>query len=66
MTRERTAEEASVELLATYYREGLDAARARQSVLPRFDKMLVLMHSVVAAMQWRVADAVNLQRLANT
>ncbi|MGX4640609.1 type 1 glutamine amidotransferase domain-containing protein [Massilia sp. SYSU DXS3249] len=66
VARERTAEEASVELLATYYREGLDAARARRSVLPRFDKMLVLMHSVVAAMQWRAADAVNLQRLANT
>lgn len=63
--RERTAEEASVQLLATYYRDGLEAARARQAVLPRFDKMLVLMHSVVAAMQWRAADAVNLQRLAN-
>lgn len=64
LARERTAEEASVLLLATYYREGLDAARARQAALPRFDKMLVLMHSVVAAMQWRAADAVNLQRLA--
>ncbi|MFC5461659.1 type 1 glutamine amidotransferase domain-containing protein [Massilia niabensis] len=64
VARERTAEEASVELLATYYRDGLEAARARQAVLPRFDKMLVLMHSVVAAMQWRAADAVQLQRLA--
>ncbi|MFC4930023.1 type 1 glutamine amidotransferase domain-containing protein [Massilia sp. GCM10023247] len=65
LARERTAEEASVELLAAYYRDGLEAARARQAALPRFDKMLVLMHSVVAAMQWRAADAVNLQRLAN-
>lgn len=64
--RERTAEETSVELLATYYRDGLDAARARQAMLPPFDKMLVLMHSVVAAMQWRTVDAVNLQRLANS
>ena len=66
VARERTAEEASVRLLATYYREGLAAARKQQSVSPRFDKMLVLMHSVVAAMQWRAADAVNLQRLAST
>ncbi|WP_198420758.1 type 1 glutamine amidotransferase domain-containing protein [Massilia atriviolacea] len=65
VARERTAEEISVRLLATYYRDGLDAARAEQAALPRFDKMLVLMHSVVAAMQWRAADAVNLQRLAN-
>lgn len=69
VARERTAEEVSVRLLATYYRDGFDAARKQQSGLApfaRFDKMLVLMHSVVAAMQWRAADAVNLQRLANT
>lgn len=65
VARERTAEEVSVRLLATYHRDGLSAARAEQSALPRFDKMLVLMHSLVAAMQWRAADAVNLQRLAN-
>jgi putative intracellular protease/amidase len=65
VARERTLEEVSVGLLATYYRDGLQAARAEQAALPRFDKMLVLMHSVVAAMQWRVVDAVNLQRLAN-
>lgn len=64
LARERTIEEASVRLLATYYRDGFDAARAQQSALPAFDKMLVLMHSVIAAMQWRVTDAVNLQRLA--
>ena len=64
VARERSAEEVSVRLLATYYRAGLNAARAEQAALPRFDKMLVLMHSVVAAMQWRAADAVNLQRLA--
>ncbi|ATQ76791.1 type 1 glutamine amidotransferase domain-containing protein [Massilia violaceinigra] len=65
VARERTAEEVSLRLLATYYRAGLGAARAEQAVLPRFDKMMVLMHSVVAAMQWRAIDAVNLQRLAN-
>ena len=65
IARERTAEEVSLQLLATYHRDGLSAAQAEQSALPRYDKMLVLMHSVVAAMQWRAADAVNLQRLAN-
>ncbi|MDQ1829144.1 type 1 glutamine amidotransferase domain-containing protein [Massilia scottii] len=64
VARERTAEEVSLRLLATYYRNGLGAARAEQAVLPRFDKMMVLIHSVVAAMQWRAIDAVNLQRLA--
>ncbi|NHZ66649.1 type 1 glutamine amidotransferase domain-containing protein [Massilia genomosp. 1] len=66
VARERSAEEISVRLLATYHRAGLDAARAEQAALPRFDKMLVLvlMHSVLAAMQWRAADAVKLQRLA--
>lgn len=66
VARERTPEEASVRLLATYYRDGLEAARGPRSALPPFDKMLVLMHSVVAAMQWRAVDAVNLQRLANS
>lgn len=66
VARARTPEEASVRLLATYYRDGLEAARAPQSALPPFDKMLVLMHSVMAAMQWRAVDAVNLQRLANS
>lgn len=65
VAREPTAQEISVRLLATFYRAGLGAARAEQAALPRFDKMLVLMHSVVAAMQWRAADAVQLQRLAN-
>ena len=65
VARERSAEEVSLQLLGTYHRDGLRAAQAEQAALPRYDKMLVLMHSVVAAMQWRAADAVNLQRLAN-
>lgn len=65
VARVRTAEEISSQLLATYYRAGLHAAKAEQKDLPRFDKMLILTHSVVAAMQWRAADAIALQRLAN-
>lgn len=63
--RATTPEEHSVRLLAAYYRGGMDAARAEQVAAARFDKMLVLMHAMVAAMDWRLVDAFNLQRLAN-
>lgn len=62
--RARTAEENSVQLLATYHRSGLAAARREQAALAQFDKMLILMHALVAAMEWRLADAFQLQRLA--
>lgn len=58
-------DENSVRILAAYQRGGLAAARAEQERVPQFDKMLVLMHAVVAAMEWRLADAFQLQRLAN-
>ncbi len=63
--RATTAEEYSVRLLATYYRDGLDKAKAEQKTVPQFDKMLLLMHALVAGMEWRAIDAFNLQRLAN-
>lgn len=66
VARERTPEEASVRALHAYHEGGLDAARKQLANGPRFDKMLLLMHSVVAAMQWRIGDAINLQRLAKT
>ncbi|WP_182915784.1 type 1 glutamine amidotransferase domain-containing protein [Massilia cavernae] len=63
--REPSAEEQSVRVLAAYYSGGFAAARAAQERVAQFDKMLVLMHAVVAAMEWRLADAFQLQRLAN-
>ena len=63
--REASAQERSVHLLEAYYSHGFAAARAGQKAQPQFDKMLVLMHAVVAAMEWRLADAFQLQRLAN-
>ena len=63
--REPGLDENSVRILAAYQRGGLPAARAEQERVPQFDKMLVLMHAVVAAMEWRLADAFQLQRLAN-
>ena len=65
VARRESAEESSVRVLAAYYRGGYHAARAEQRQLARFDKMLLLMHALVAGMQWRVADAFQLQRLAN-
>jgi len=60
--REATAEERAVRMLAAYYRGGLDAGKAVQT--NGFDKKLILMHALVAAMEWRLPDAFQLQRLA--
>lgn len=62
--RPETSEERSVLALAAYYSGGLAAGRAELRQGQGFDKMLVLMHAVVAGMQGRVADAFQLQRLA--
>lgn len=64
VARPETGEERSVLALAAYYNKDLAAARAELRQGQRFDKMLVLMHAVVAGMQGRVADAFQLQRLA--
>jgi putative intracellular protease/amidase len=66
VARPRTAEEVSVRALHAFHQGGLDAARKQLAGGARFDKMLVVMHSVIAAMQWRIGDAINLQRLAKT
>lgn len=62
--RARTAEESSVSLLARYHAEGIDAARAAKARGPRSDTRLLLMHALVAAMRWRLGEAVDLLRLA--
>jgi len=62
--REATPEERSVQLLATFHARGLGAALVEKRTLQRSDKRLLLMHAVVAAMQWRLGQAWQLQRLA--
>ena len=62
--RPETFEERSGLALSAYYSGGLDAARRELRQGQGFDKMLVLMHAVVAGMQGRVVDAFQLQRLA--
>ena len=64
VARDITAEEVSVGLLATYHAAGLETAIATKRAGPRSDKMLLLMHAVVAAMQGHLHEAWELQRLA--
>lgn len=64
VARAATAEEHSVHVLAAFHAGGWDAARAVQRKLPGHDRSLLLLHALVAAMDWRVADAFTLQRLA--
>lgn len=64
VTRTTTGEEASVTLLGTYHRDGLDAALAQLKTMPAADRRLVLMHAIIAAMQWDLGEAWQLQRLA--
>lgn len=64
VAREVTREEVSVELLATYHAAGMDQALARKQGAQPSSKNLLLMHALVAAMQWRLGEAWDLQRLA--
>lgn len=64
VARERTTEEVSVHLLATLHRKGYDAAIAEKLVSQRASKQLLLMHSLVAAMQWRISESWAVLRLA--
>lgn len=64
VARETTREETSVDLLATYHREGIDQALAAKQAAPPSSKHLLLMHALVAGMQWRLGKAWELQRLA--
>jgi putative intracellular protease/amidase len=63
--REKSSEEFAVEVLAAYAAHGREAAREIQKARPQADKRLLLMHALVAAMQWRLRDAYALQDLAH-
>lgn len=64
VARTQTAEEISVRLLQAYVGQGLDAALTLKDQAPRSSKHLLLMHALVAAMQWQLGVAWDLQRLA--
>jgi putative intracellular protease/amidase len=59
-----TGEELAIEVLAVYHRDGFEAARRTRDALPGVDRRLLLMHAVVASMQWRLREAWQLQALA--
>tara|TARA_R110002020_G_scaffold21373_63_gene72544 strand:- start:5848 stop:6897 length:1050 start_codon:yes stop_codon:yes gene_type:complete len=64
VARRTTTEEVSVQLLATYHAQGLEKAVERKLAGPQADKLLLLMHAVIAAMQGKLSEAWELQRLA--
>jgi putative intracellular protease/amidase len=62
VAREKTAEEYSIDILSTYEAKGIEAARAKIRKLLSYpqkpiDRNLLAMHSVVAAMQWKIGKA---------
>lgn len=65
VAREPTSEELSVGILHRYYRDGAAAAAEQANAqASRMDRRMLLMHAVVAAMQYRWRDTYHFQRLA--
>lgn len=65
VARAPTREELAIQVLATYHEGGIDAARKARAARPQADKRLLLMHALMAGMQWRIGDAWRLQSLAH-
>lgn len=62
--RERTPEEHSVELLMTYHEDGLDAAIVELQQKPRaYQRILLIMHSFLAFMQFDIGAGMDLLTL---
>lgn len=64
VARAATPEELAMRVLLSYHDDGHDAAQRLAAQLPSADKRLLLMHALVAAMEWRLGDAWRLQSLA--
>lgn len=65
-TREWTPEEHSVELLMTYDSQGIDAASKELETKPQsYQRILILMHSILAFMQFDFSKGIELLSLAN-
>ena len=66
-TRKRTPEEYSVDLLTTYKTHGYDAAILEMQQQPHeYQRILLLMHGMLAFMQWDPAAGIDLFMLTNT
>lgn len=65
LPRMATREEQAIDVLAAYRERGLEAAEEVRTSLPDADKRLILLHALIAAMEWDVGHAVRLQSLAH-
>ena len=64
--RERTPEEHAVELLLTYDSHGFDVAKTELKQKPQaYQRILIVMHSILAFMQLDISKGVDLLSLAN-
>ncbi len=59
-----TPEERSVAILARYHRDGLAAALTLRDQHPDFDRQLIRLHALIAAMEWQLVESSKLLRLA--
>ncbi|PKG81236.1 type 1 glutamine amidotransferase domain-containing protein [Colwellia sp. 75C3] len=65
-SRERTPEEHAIELLITYDSHGFDAANNELKQKPQaYQRILIVMHSVLAFMQFDIGKGIDLLSLAN-
>lgn len=65
--RIRTPEEYSVDLLMTYAQHGYDAAEAELYKQPyAYQKILIVMHGIMAFMQFDISQGIDILKLADT
>jgi len=64
--RERTPEEYAVELLMTYDAKGFEAAQNEMKLKPQsYQRMLIVMHGILAIMQFDISKGIDIFSLAN-
>jgi putative intracellular protease/amidase len=65
-TRKRTSEEHAIALLMTYDANGFDAAEAQLKQKPQaYQRILILMHGILAFMQFDISKGIDMLSLAN-
>ena len=66
-TRQATPEEKSIELLMTYQNSGFEKAQQALAVEPEsYQRILIVMHGILAFMQFEISKGVDLFKLAHT
>ncbi len=65
-TRERTPEEFSVDLLMTYEKSGLESAKTAVQTQPEsYQRVLIVMHAILAFMQFEIGKGLDILSLAS-